>query len=61
METLTWLMASLQAKGTKSTLFLMPKEQSGLSTLGLRRWVDGCRRVKTMLRKKLLFSLVFVQ
>ena len=29
---------SLQAKGTKSSSFLMRKERSGLSTLGLRRW-----------------------
>ena len=36
---LTWLIASSQAKGTKSTSFLMRKERSGLSTLGLRRWV----------------------
>ena len=27
--------SSSQAKGTKSTSFLMSKEQSGLSTLGL--------------------------
>ena len=38
------LSSSSQAKGTKSTLFLMQvcKEQSGLCTLGLRRWFILC-------------------
>ena len=32
---LHWLYTSSQAKGTKTTLFLTRKEQSGLSTLGV--------------------------
>ena len=35
---------SSQAKGTKSTSFLTCKERSGLSTLGLRRWSQECKR-----------------
>ena len=43
---------SSQAKGTKSTLFLTRKEQSGLSTLGLRRCEYHSRCLYREIRNK---------
>ena len=37
-----YIIASSQAKGTKSTSFLTRKERSGLSTLGMRRCMSTC-------------------